>query len=68
LQVVPWQQPAGQEAASQMHAPFMQCCPAWQGGPPPQRQAPVAAQVSDLSASQMPQAAPPLPQVLIDRE
>jgi hypothetical protein len=50
-----------------MQAPFMQCWPAWHGGPPPQRQAPVTEQVSAMAASQVMQAAAPVPQVVTDR-
>jgi len=50
-----------------MQAPFMQCWPAWQGGPPPHRQAPVTEQVSAMSASQAMQAPALVPQVAIDR-
>ena len=67
LQVAPWQQPAGHEEASQMHAPFMQCWPAWHGGPPPQRQAPVTEQVSAWLASQVMHAAAPIPHVFTER-
>ena len=67
LQTPPMQQPFGHEVESQMQAPFMQCWPAWQGAPPPQRQAPVTEQVSALSASQLEQAAPPAPQVVSER-
>jgi hypothetical protein len=67
LHTPPMQQPFGHELASQMHAPFMQCWPVWQGEPPPQRQAPVTEQVSALSASQLEQAPPLDPQVLIER-
>ena len=63
----PWQQPAGQEAASQTHAPFMHRWPATHGGPPPQRQAPSVEQVSALLPSQPVQASPPVPQVETDR-
>jgi hypothetical protein len=45
----------------------MQCCPAWQAGPPPQRQAPITAQVSALLVSQIAHAAAPVPQVVTDR-
>jgi hypothetical protein len=50
-----------------MQAPFMQCWPDWQGGPPPQRQAPVSEQVSVLSASQVMHAAAPVPHVVTER-
>ena len=63
----PLQHPAGQEAASQTQAPFMHRCPAPQGGPPPQRQAPSVEQVSALSSSQPAQALPAVPQVPTDR-
>jgi hypothetical protein len=52
---------------SHTQAPFMQCCPAWQAGPPPQRQAPITAQVSALLVSQIAHAAAPVPQVVTDR-
>ena len=66
-QALPWQQPDGHDEASQTQAPPMQCCPFWQAGPPPQRQAPITAQVSALVASQIIHAAAPVPQVLSDR-
>jgi hypothetical protein len=66
-QVEPWQQPPAHEDASQMHAPFMQRCPAWQGGPPPQRQAPASEQVSAVLVSQLVQAAAPTPQLFAER-
>jgi hypothetical protein len=67
LHVVPSQQPPAHEVASQTHAPFMQRWPSWQGGPPPQRQAPVTEQVSAVAGSQLLQAAAPVPQVLAER-
>jgi hypothetical protein len=67
LHSVPWQQPPAHDEASHTHAPFMQRWPVWQAGPPPQRQAPMTAQVSALSLSQMIQAAAPVPQVVTDR-
>jgi hypothetical protein len=66
-QTLAWQQPAGHDDASHTQVPPTQCCPFWQAGPPPQRQAPITAQVSALPASQMAQAAAPVPQVLSDR-
>jgi hypothetical protein len=48
-QVVPEQQPVGQEVALQTQAPPEQTCPLPQAGPPPQVQAPVAAQPSATS-------------------
>jgi hypothetical protein len=67
LHTLPRQQPAGQEAASQTHTPFMQRCPAVHGGPPPQRHAPVSEQLSALLVSQPMQAAPAAPQAWTDR-
>jgi hypothetical protein len=67
LQALAWQQPEGHDDASQTQVPPTQCCPSWHAGPPPQRQAPITAQVSDLAASQIMQAAAPVPQVLSDR-
>jgi hypothetical protein len=67
LQLEPMQQPVGHEEASQMHAPFMQRCPAWQAGPPPQRQAPASEQVSAVLVSQLVQAAAPTPQLFAER-
>jgi hypothetical protein len=67
LQVEPMQHPPGQDEALQMHAPFMQCCPGWQAGPPPQRQAPVSEQVSAVLVSQLVQAAAPTPQLFAER-
>ena len=66
-QLAPWQQPAPQEEASHTQAPFAHRCPAWQAGPPPQRQVPITAQVSALAVSQIAHAAAPVPQVLTER-
>lgn len=59
-QVAPLQQPA-HEVASHAHAPFRQCCPVAQEGPPPQVQAPRSEQPSAV-APQAAQAWPLLPQ------
>lgn len=67
LHVAPMQHPVGQDEASQMQAPFMQCWPGWQGAVPPQRHAPVTEQVSALSPSQVMHAAAPVPQVVTER-
>lgn len=64
-QVMPSQQPLGQEVASQTQAPFMHRCPAPQGAPLPQAQAPAAEHRSDLP-SQVLQTPPGAPQA--DRE
>jgi hypothetical protein len=62
-QVVPSQQPFGQEVGSQTQAPATQRRPAPQTGPVPQAQLPDGAQRSAVSASQPTHAAPPVPQV-----
>jgi hypothetical protein len=62
-QVLPLQQPEGQETESHTQAPPTQCCPA-QGGLVPQAQLPSAAQLSAAIGSQVLQAAPPVPQAL----
>jgi hypothetical protein len=56
VQALPEQQPPAHDPPSQTQTPFMQRCPAAQGGPPPQRQSPVSEQVSVLLESQAPQA------------
>jgi hypothetical protein len=63
----PLQHPAGHEVASQTQAPLLHRWPAAQGGPPPQRHAPSAEQVSALPSSQPTQAPPAVPQVETDR-
>ena len=67
LQRLPRQQPAGQEAPSQRHAPFMQRCPAAHGGPPPHRHAPEIEQLSAFPGSQLAQAAAATPHVNTER-
>ena len=62
-QVVPSQQPFGQEVASQTQVPATQRRPAPHTGPLPQAQLPDGAQRSVVSASQPTQAPPPSPQV-----
>ena len=62
-QVVPSQQPFGQEVGSQTHAPATQRRPAPHAGPLPQAQLPVDEQRSAASASQPTHATPPTPQV-----
>jgi hypothetical protein len=65
-QVVPAQQPDGQEVASQMQLPPTQRCPAAQAAPLPQAQLPPL----QLSASlpQTTHCAPPVPQAAVDGE
>ena len=63
LQLVPAQQPVAQDVASQIQLPPMQRWPAPQAAAVPQRQVPVASQVSAFAGSQVLQAAPAMPQV-----
>ncbi|MEP6652412.1 MAG: hypothetical protein ABJA82_03585 [Myxococcales bacterium] len=67
LQASPLQQPVAQESASHRQTPFMHRWPAAQAALPPQRQAPFTEQVSTLSGSHPVQAAPPVPQVVMER-
>ena len=67
LQALPRQQPPGQDSPSHRQTPFMQRCPAPQGGLPPQRQSPVSEQVSARRESQPTQAPPATPQVCGER-
>ncbi len=61
--VVPEQQPAEQEVASQTQAPATHRCPTPQAAEPPHWQTPDPEQVSVLAGSQVAQARPPLPQL-----
>lgn len=63
LQVVPSQQPSGQESAPQPQMPPTHCCPAAHWGPLPHRHPPVALQPSEAMVLQAAQAAPFGPQV-----
>jgi hypothetical protein len=65
VQVVPLQQPVGHDVPSQPHEPATQCWPAAHAGLAPQVQTPLALQVSALTPHAM-QAAPPVPQALVD--
>ncbi len=56
-----WQQPVGQDAASQVHAWFTHSCPAPHVGPLPHWHRPDVEQLSALVASQATHAAAPLP-------
>jgi hypothetical protein len=60
------QQPLGHETPSQTQAPLTQCLPLSQAAPAPQRQAPPAAQVSAVTASQATQLPPADPQAASD--
>jgi hypothetical protein len=63
------QQPFGQETPSHTQRPALQCWPAAHIAPPPQTQAPVAAeQPSARTGSQLTHAAPPDPHVVSDAE
>jgi len=62
----PEQQPR-HEMASQMQLPPMQCWPGAQGAPAPQRQAPLAEQLSAPIGSHATQVAPPAPHSVNDR-
>jgi hypothetical protein len=62
LQVVPAQQPAAHETASQTHMPPTQRCPATHCVAPPQRQSPVTAHESARFTSQLVHAPPLTPQ------
>ena len=67
LQVVPAQQPLGQEKASHTHAPDTQRCPVAQAAPAPQAHLPAAVQLSAAKVSQETQAAPVVPQRASER-
>jgi hypothetical protein len=62
----PWQQPLGQEVASQMHRPPTQRWPPAQAAPVPHWQAPVLLQRLALLASQALQDAPAVPHAASD--
>ena len=62
LQVEPWQQPSGQEVASQVQAPPTQRWPGPQALPAPQLHAPAAEQASARLGSQAVHSSPPTPQ------
>jgi len=61
-QVVPEQQPDGQETPSQMHWVPSQRCPGEHSGPVPQRHFPLAEQALAVAGLQATHAAPPEPQ------
>jgi hypothetical protein len=63
VQMVPSQQPPGQDVASHLHAPPAQCSPGLQDGPAPHWQAPLPEQVSARVGSQAKHVAPPAPHV-----
>jgi hypothetical protein len=63
VHIVPLQQPLGHEVASQTHELSAQCSPALQGALPPQRQTPLAEQLSAALASQATHVDPPAPHV-----
>jgi hypothetical protein len=63
MHVVPEQQPAGHDTASQMQAPPKQRRPAPQAAPAPHWQVPAAEQLSAVDGSQATQLLPPEPQV-----
>jgi hypothetical protein len=65
-QVVPWQQPSGQEVPSQTQVLPMHRWPSAHAGPVPQRQLPLAEQLS-LRASHTAQVEPASPQVASER-
>jgi hypothetical protein len=65
-QLVPEQQPPGQEVRSQRQAPPAQRWPASHGGPEPHWQVPVVVQWSEPFAAQAPHAPPFTPQVVTD--
>ena len=60
------QHPSGHEEASQLHTPAAQRWPAWQGGLPPQEQAPSSEQVSASLGSHATQEVPRPPQLCGD--
>jgi hypothetical protein len=64
-QVDPLQHPDGHDVASHTQLPLTHRCPAPQAGPDPQRHEPPA-QPSAVEELQALQAAPPLPQALVD--
>ncbi len=64
-QVVPWQQPVGQDVASQMHLPPEHTWPLPQAFPPPQVQLPLAEQPSPV-VPQLAQVAPCVPHAVAD--
>ena len=65
-QLVPAQQPCGQEVRSQTQAPATQRCPAPHGGPDPHWQVPVVVQRSELLTAQAKHVPPFTPQVVIE--
>jgi hypothetical protein len=68
LQVLPVQQPLGQEKASHTQAPATQRCPATHAAPAPHAQLPAARQLSAVAMSQVTQTAPAAPQRVSDRD
>ena len=68
LHVVPLQQPARHESASQMHPPPTQRWPAAQAAPAPHEQAPADEQPSATAGSQVTHAMPAAPQRDSERE
>ena len=62
-----WQQPLGQETASQTHAPLTQCWPGPHARPVPQAHRPCTLQPSVVMGSHATHAEPPLPQVSTPR-
>jgi hypothetical protein len=63
-QTPPAQQPPGHDSALQAQTPAWQVVPAAHAALAPQRHAPAAPQLSDRTASQVTQAAPPVPQAV----
>jgi hypothetical protein len=67
VHVAPWQHPAGQDFASQTHAPPTHSCPATHGEPVPHWHMPIAEQLSVFLGSQTTHASPPKPHAPCDR-
>jgi hypothetical protein len=60
MQTLPWQQPDGHEAASQIHVPLEHLWPAPHGGPPSHRHAPPTQESAVMPQFTHPP--PPVPQ------